>query len=627
MSDAAPAPIVKPPSPIVRFWIWNLILAVLLHLRFLAGVDPIGWQATLFLGAGLVGNAFVLSLVPAALTLPFAWLLRPWKRARRVVIALIWTAFLAALYLDGNIWGLFRYHFNGMVWATITNPAAGDAVHISTSEYVTNTLGFLALFGALFLGLRRLEARAPAGFVLRHRTVFLVIIALTLLEKGLFAYADLVRDRRTTAIARVFPMYQRLTIKRIAVKHFDVDLAERPRLDLKGANILLRYPHELPAMPADGPRPNIAIFVIDSLRADMLVPETMPALSAFAEDFAGGRTFTNHYSGGNATRFGLFTLLYSLHGNYWIPILSEETPPVLLRVLGALDYQFAIFSTASLNYPEFRSTAFVDMPERVFDDLPGAGPAEKDMAQVAAVDTFLAERDADQPFFLFSLIDSPHQVYSFPEDQTPFEPYATSTNYSGLANGASEAEQLELYNSYRNSVFHADLVLGEILRTLEERGVLDNTLVIVTGDHGEEFWEHGFFGHTSNFTREQVHVPFVMRGPGVEPGAEAEPTSHLDVVPTLLELLGAEPSARTDYALGENLLDAQAPERRRTVSGWDQLGMLTPDGILVVPTATHRGLVEGWTLDWQPLIDDQALIEREGALLTRLALECGRFMR
>ena len=176
-------------------------------------------------------------------------------------------------------------------------------------------------------------------------------------------------------------------------------------------------------------------------------------------------------------------------------------------------------------------------------------------------------------------------------------------------------------------MYHSDRVLGDMLDALRARGLLENTLVIVTGDHGEELWEHGFFGHTSNFTDVQVRVPFVMLGAGFEPGQENEPTSHLDVVPTLLEMLGADPATRADWSLGENLFDTQAPDRRRFVSGWDLLGLTTPDGILVVPTETHRGLVEGWTLDWQPMIDDDELIKREGAALARLALECSRFLR
>ena len=623
----------KPASPALRLWMWNVVLAAVLHLRFLRGVEPIGLEAALFLGIGLFSNAFVLSLVPALITMPLALLLRPWLRIRRVLLGLVWTLFLAAIWIDGNIWGLFRYHFNGMVWATITNPAAGDAVHIGGEELAVTVVALALVWVFQVYGLQSLERRAPSGYRVSNKVAFLaLLLPLTLVEKALYAHADLVRDRRVTAIARVFPMYQRLTVKRIAVKHFGLDLNERPRLDLKGQDILLRYPLAAPVFgdgglrTPGGKRPNIAVFVIDSLRADALTDEVMPRTSAFAA-LPSARLFEDHYSSGNATRFGLFGLLYSLHGSYWIPILTEETSPVLVDALVGLRYDMAIFSTASMNYPEFRSTAWVDIIDDVYDELPGATPDERDFAQIAAVEGFLDRREGDAPFFLFSLLDAPHQVYSFPEEGAPFEPFTRDVNYTQLAGGASDQQRLELRNSYKNAVHFSDEVVGRILDVLEAKGELEDTLVIITGDHGEEFWESGFFGHTSNFTKEQVHVPFVFAGPGVPGGRESLPTSHLDVVPTLLELLGADPESRADWALGENLLSPSGPDRRRIVSGWDLLSLETPDGILIVPTETHRGLVEGKTLDWKDLIDDGPLIDREGGALGRLALECGRFLR
>jgi membrane-anchored protein YejM (alkaline phosphatase superfamily) len=626
-------PTTRPKSAALRLWVWNVLLAGLLHLRFLRGVEPSGAEATVFLAIGLFTNAFVLSLIPALVSSPFALLLGPWPRLRRTLVGLVWTLFLAALWLDANIWGLFHYHFNGMVWATMTNPAAGDAVHIGTQEIVVTMVGAVLVWWLEALGMRQLERRAPTGFRPSNRVVFLaLLLPLTLVEKGLYARADLIRDRRVTAIARVFPVYQRLTVNGLAVKHFGYDLNARPKIDLGGKSILLDYPREAPvfgepiaATPA-GKRPNIAIFVLDSLRADALTPKVMPETSAFAAAH-GARIFDDHYSGGNATRFGLFSLLYSLHGSYWIPVSTEETSPVLVDALVDLDYDMGVFSSASMNYPEFRSTAWVRIADDVFDELDGEGPAGRDAEQVAAVDRWLDARDTRRPFFLFSLLDSPHQIYSFPEDEAPFRPYAKSLDYTSLSSGASEAEKLELQNSYKNAVHHADRVVGDILRGLEARGELDNTLVIITGDHGEEFWEHGFFGHTSNFTEEQVHVPFVLAGPGVPAGRESLPTSHLDVVPTLLELLGADPANRPQWSLGENLFAPPGRDRRRIVSGWDLLGLEAPGGILIVPTATHRGLVEGKTHDWKDLIPDGPLIEAEGAALGRLALECGRFLR
>jgi membrane-anchored protein YejM (alkaline phosphatase superfamily) len=117
----------------------------------------------------------------------------------------------------------------------------------------------------------------------------------------------------------------------------------------------------------------------------------------------------------------------------------------------------------------------------------------------------------------------------------------------------------------------------------------------------------------------------VLRGPGVPAGVETRPTSHLDVVPTILELAGARPSGRAGYALGASLLDPPA-ERRRVVAGWDELALWAPGGILRLPLEAHGGGIDAYDYAWRPLQDD-ALIDAEGRALLELAQECRRFLR
>ena len=78
------------------------------------------------------------------------------------------------------------------------------------------------------------------------------------------------------------------------------ELPERPEIEVPEAGILLNYPHESLSLPQDGPRPNILVVVIDSLRADALRPEVMPTATRLA---LRGRSFRDHMSTGNATRF------------------------------------------------------------------------------------------------------------------------------------------------------------------------------------------------------------------------------------------------------------------------------------------------------------------------------------
>jgi arylsulfatase A-like enzyme len=75
---------------------------------------------------------------------------------------------------------------------------------------------------------------------------------------------------------------------------------------------------------------------------------------------------------------------------------------------------------------------------------------------------------------------------------------------------------------------------------MRERGIADKTLVVVTSDHGDEFMEHGLLDHGGNVHDDVVNVPLLFHGPGVPAGHRvAQPTGHVDVMPTLLDLVGA----------------------------------------------------------------------------------------
>jgi arylsulfatase A-like enzyme len=107
------------------------------------------------------------------------------------------------------------------------------------------------------------------------------------------------------------------------------------------------------------------------------------------------------------------------------------------------------------------------------------------------------------------------------------------------------AEELEAeIAAYQEAIAYLDDRLGRLLDTLERRGGLENTLIVLTSDHGEEFGEHGDYEHGSNLYMEQLHVPLVIAFPGRVPEGVrvAEPVSIRDVPATVMELLGLPPT-------------------------------------------------------------------------------------
>jgi membrane-anchored protein YejM (alkaline phosphatase superfamily) len=615
-----------------RLWLAHIALLAWLCGSYLDSAQPTTTASWLFVHLGRLSCAASLSLAPGLLTLLAAL----WLQRRHLLAAsasLLWTLVALALWIDTRIWGFFRYHFNGLVWNVLTTPGADEAFQLAPGEKLVPLAASVllcALSWLLYLRLWRSEvARAPAAaprpFWRRTRAVFvLVLVPVMVLVAGLYARADLVRDPHVMAFARLYPLYPRLTVKRLARSVFGLELKERATVDLPAEGILLAYPRAPVLLPPDGPTPNMLVIVIDSLRADMLTSEVMPQASALVPE---ARTFADHLSGGNATRFGLFGMLYGLHGSYWKSIYDEKRSPVLVDALVARGYEVRALTSASWDFPEFRSTAWVRVEECAEDRLVSAREGARDDGVAARFEEWLGERDAARPFFAFLLLDAPHQRYWFPPESARFRPFPDEVEYMRIKDDAPPELREGLYNRYRNAVAYADEVLGRLLAALAGSGELASTVLVVTGDHGEEFFEHGFWGHTSNFTAAQAQVPLLLRGPGIAPGVERRPTSHIDLPATLLELAGADPARRADWTLGASLLDPPA-ERARVVAGWDTLGLHTGGFILEVPMAGYEGMgIAVYDAQWKRVLADEEVLDRSGKVMLDLALECRKFLR
>ena len=622
----------------LQLWLVNVAFGVLLtagQLQFVP--EGGGIKLWLYASLALISTIALLSVPPGLFSLAVA----PWAgrtRAAHLVQGGLWTVFLVLLFVDKSIYNLFRYHFSSQVWDLFYTRGSEDAVHLGWQVWTAIFGGFGAATLVQAWIWTKLHARSlrdpeslPHLFLRPGMVWAMVIVSAFFLDKMIYVQADLERDREVTELAKLFPMYPRLPYSEWA-REFGMEVTERAaRLEFE--SLELDYPEAVPELappPPGARRPNVLILAIDCWRADMLNPVNSPRMAAFAED---ARIYTDHISTGNATRFGVFGMLYGLYGPYWFPILRDRRSPVLVDSLLDADYDIEIFSSASQNYPELRSTAWARLQDEVHDDHDSEFPWRRDELAAEACIAWW-ERRVDQgderPFFSFILLDAPHQKYSHPPDQAPFQPALPDLNYftmSATVEGPDEAEREAIKNRYQNAVLHADVVAGDLLDALERLDLDDDTIVVVTGDHGEEFWETGLFGHTSTFSPPQLRVPMVLRGPGIEPGVEHGPTSHLDLPATLLELVGADRADRHLWTQGGNLLEPPPPNRQRVVSAWDKLGLWTADGILEVPLAgDFTGFdIALYTYDWELVLDDQEVLARHERSLRRLAEGCNRF--
>lgn len=643
----------QPPSLTARgqatfqLWLVNVLVGAVVGTLWLVRVpETLTLWTRFYVGLALLSGVASLALAPGLLFfLIHKRMKRRWKLAG-VLQAAIGTLFLGLVATDTNVYGQLGYHFNGAILNMAFNPESGDAVNLGwvvwTSVAIGLSLGiglqYLVWHSSLQWLLRREEAGFGAPMLLQPRVVCLAFLIPAFgLEKSVYAAAHVQGDHELLTASNRLPVFPRVELGRV----LDPEGTRVPALELFPEDATLSYPIAAPVLPEDGPRPNFFVLTLDSWRRDMFDDELTPNLFAAAE---GSLRFDDHISSGNDTRFGLFTMLYGLHGTYWFRVLKEARdndspqPPAMIAALQEAGYEIKVFSAASMNFPALRETCWSTLPEGDvvdrFTDEDGKPRSkvswEKDEFVAEAIEEWLDEREArgdTRPYFCFVLLDGTHQPYFNPGG--PYQPSIERINYIKLGwttdgpNLASLAE--EVSNTYKNCVLKTDETAGHILDRLREAPDFDDTVLMVTGDHGEEFGENGFWGHTSNFAPEQVEVPMYLSGPGIEPGVVTKPTSHLDISNSLLELCGADPDASSDYSLGKSLFDPEE-ERARVIGGWGHLGIWTEIGIFDLQLIRGAERIDVYDRDWQPLADVPDRCWQQEDVLLRTADECNRFL-
>ena len=190
--------------------------------------------------------------------------------------------------------------------------------------------------------------------------------------------------------------------------------------------------------------------------------------------------FMDHYSGGNATRIGVFSLFYSIPGTYWHHILAERQGPVFVTQLLKQGYDVQAFRSAPLFSPEFDRTVFAQVGTPCACDPTAVTRLERDRGPHARFPIVPGNARSADAVLCAAVLRLAAQD-GFPRDYPlPFRPSAADVNYLRLDN---ETDPTPLLNRYRNSVHYVDALIGRVLVAMEQQGLLENSVVVVTGDH------------------------------------------------------------------------------------------------------------------------------------------------
>ncbi|NOZ52071.1 MAG: DUF3413 domain-containing protein [Gammaproteobacteria bacterium] len=539
------------------FFCANIVLVLLISMRYLFSVEiPKEPLALLFSIIAFIGHFASLAFLCYVLLLPFIYLL-PTKPVILAFANILAVGFVFIITVDTFIFAQYHFHFNSMVISLLFGGAANEIFIFSSNLWMFAITGLL-LIVIVEIALSRMIWNWSANQTRRRHGTLLasILVSVFLVQNVAYAWADAQAYTPITKQIRYLPGYKPLTAKRFFVKYGWVTTNNTPQLSQARQQNDLNYPKTPFNCTGPETKNNVLVIVLDSWRADSLNTDTTPNIQQFANN---AWIFNDHFSGANSTRIGIFSLFYGIPGTYWHTMLAENQGALLVEELINQNFQMGIFASASLTSPEFNRTVFTRINNLRLRSK-GKTPHDRDRNITDDVKIFIDSAiQNEQPVFGFLFYDTPH-AYDFPRDYPlKFKPSWNEVNFLKLD---QDFDPKPFLNRYKNAVHFADSLVGEVLDKLKNTGLMENTVVIITSDHGQEFNDSGlnYWGHNSNYSKYQTKVPLVVKWPGKPPQRFSHRTSHFDIAPTLIkDVLGCS-NPHSDYSSGKHLLDAnQAP--------------------------------------------------------------------
>lgn len=542
-----------------QVWQLNKALGWLLLLNIcLISVISIGFTGHFPDAVGFLDGAYQVGVIPAVwglyaivaviLFLPFTFI--PYAHWPLQILLLCATGNLAVIvFIDSYIYDIYSYHINWFFIEAFWADEGGEFFDVSLKTYVLfSFVAFLvavAQFFFLWLVNKRLINRKRfkgLGWVLSV-LIFLNVLFVNLTHSWAYAQNYMPITSLSGHIPFYFPMHSRSIAKSNMLEKIAADGEQ-----VDASNI--QYPkNPMQCEPVSEEKPNIIMVVLESWRGDTMDENVSPNTYKLAQD---SLWFKDHHSNGNVTTRGIFSLMYGLVPTYMDNVVAHNGAggPVLLNELKKQGYQFGIYPSGDITRIKLTDSSFLPVKDDVYHGQ-GEDTIEKDRDVLNKMVSKL--KGSDESVFGFMFFNSTHYLYYYPDEFDKFKP----SKKPSLVDFKSGKHPQPYINRYKNSIYFVDHLIGELIDQLKAMGKYENTILIVTSDHAEEFADTSptRFGHGSNYTRYQTQVPLVVHWPGKAAKTFEHRTSSIDLSATLIdELLGCE-NPIADYSNGDSLFD------------------------------------------------------------------------
>ncbi len=351
-------------------------------------------------------------------------------------------------------------------------------------------------------------------------------------------------------------IWDRAALKNLAYSEYEQfrEILPFKKTFFSPSHITIAMENSLNEMPLDSfdrcstlssKKPPIYLFVIESLREDFITNEIAPHLYKFKNE---NISFDVAASGGNCSHHSWFTIFHSqrsLRFSKEYVRKTKEKGSLALRAMKDLGYQIHLYSSAELAFYHMDESIFGKkhyLADTYYEFPHGKGVTTAESDKKAIEKLLLEENQFGKDGHLYIIfLDATHFGYSWPrEDGDLFQPVEDPINYIKAAFNKGSVEGIK--NRYRNAIHYVDSLIGSFLKN----HINDESIILITGDHGEAFYENGKLFHASNLGKEQIHVPLYYKfgkNSTILKDRASNISSHIDIFPTFIDYIEGDDPA------------------------------------------------------------------------------------